>query len=540
MPHTAHSERDLSNVMNYINLTQTLVDSFHALADEVQALTDRKTILEHKLRFAHEQYQFLADKYAPNAPDIAETLAKLQLPSDLPVDDAKPVPLPRRNNLDTRNQLALLIRDGRRSAKQLSALVEPSKTSVSSRGSLSCDGQTVTSMSTALEQDFTIEGKKGQLQCPFSAAATPKPDMVNGHVHDGSPEHGLQDTTPHHSADPICAAMLEEATSQQAQSSGNAAKCPIRYLDQHSPEEIAHYVETHKHELPRSHEVCVRRYQRSEDQIRKLDAKYGNLVSMVQGLSTLHKPMLPTSQMQEEIDKASNERVENWAHAVTSDATDDIEEVNSTPPEQPNDADDERQGHFDRPLKEVRVGESPSRPWGISVPVYETHRFEDEDGPPLSPPPAPVVMPTSSQGLPTPAGHPTPAKAPGGKCPFDHTKLAAVMNGLDASPPAYPKTDEGKDPEPQQLPATPPLRPVTPPAKAQPAPPSLPKTTFAPPQPTFVPQSAYAPQQPTFINPSAESLKPGGPQMVFTGPVFIGYPIEQAIQFMQHFQGQRP
>ncbi|KAG7125805.1 hypothetical protein HYQ44_000845 [Verticillium longisporum] len=57
MPHTAHSERDLSNVMNYINLTQTLVDSFHALADEVQALTDRKTILEHKLRFAHEQYQ---------------------------------------------------------------------------------------------------------------------------------------------------------------------------------------------------------------------------------------------------------------------------------------------------------------------------------------------------------------------------------------------------------------------------------------------------------------------------------------------------
>ncbi|CRK19337.1 hypothetical protein BN1708_012601, partial [Verticillium longisporum] len=58
-------------------------------------------------------------------------------------------------------------------------------------------------MSTALEQDFTIEGKKGQLQCPFSAAATPKPDMVNGHVHDGSAEHGLQDTTPHHSADPI-------------------------------------------------------------------------------------------------------------------------------------------------------------------------------------------------------------------------------------------------------------------------------------------------------------------------------------------------
>jgi hypothetical protein len=37
------------------NLTQTLVESFNALADEVQSLGDRQTILEHKLRFAHEQ-----------------------------------------------------------------------------------------------------------------------------------------------------------------------------------------------------------------------------------------------------------------------------------------------------------------------------------------------------------------------------------------------------------------------------------------------------------------------------------------------------
>lgn len=36
-------------------VTQTLVESFCALADEVQNLTDRKTILEHKLRFAAEQ-----------------------------------------------------------------------------------------------------------------------------------------------------------------------------------------------------------------------------------------------------------------------------------------------------------------------------------------------------------------------------------------------------------------------------------------------------------------------------------------------------
>lgn len=41
--------------MNYQQLTQTLVDSFNALADEIQSLSDRKTVLEHKLRFAHEQ-----------------------------------------------------------------------------------------------------------------------------------------------------------------------------------------------------------------------------------------------------------------------------------------------------------------------------------------------------------------------------------------------------------------------------------------------------------------------------------------------------
>lgn len=30
-----------------------------------------------------------------------------------------------------------------------------------------------------------------------------------------------------------------------------------------------------------------------------------------------------------------------------------------------------REGRFERPLKDVRVGESPSRPWGISVPFAD-------------------------------------------------------------------------------------------------------------------------------------------------------------------------
>src|SRR5436190_4619405 len=41
--------------MNTQLLTQTLVESFNTLADEVQNLSDRQTILEHKLRYAHEQ-----------------------------------------------------------------------------------------------------------------------------------------------------------------------------------------------------------------------------------------------------------------------------------------------------------------------------------------------------------------------------------------------------------------------------------------------------------------------------------------------------
>lgn len=41
--------------MSQQDLAQTLAESFSALADEVQSLIDRKTILEHKLRFAHEQ-----------------------------------------------------------------------------------------------------------------------------------------------------------------------------------------------------------------------------------------------------------------------------------------------------------------------------------------------------------------------------------------------------------------------------------------------------------------------------------------------------
>jgi hypothetical protein len=46
------------------------------------------------------------------------------------------------------------------------------------------------------------------------------------------------------------------------------------------------------------------------------------------------------------------------------------------------------------------------------------------------------------------------------------------------------------------------------------------------------------PVQPTFIQ-SPEAAKTGAnapPQMIFTGPVFIGYPIEQAMALMQQWK----
>ncbi|KAI0140954.1 hypothetical protein F4776DRAFT_613349 [Hypoxylon sp. NC0597] len=478
--------------MNCQNLTQTLIESFNALADEVQNLSDRQTVLEHKLRYAHEQFQYLADKYAPAAPEISETLLNLQIPPELhnpSLANNSFVPLPKRKASDSKHQIAVIIREGRRVASSLTAT---SKSSRSSRDSF--PPTTMTTLSTILEQDFTVEGKKSNLNCPFSQ---PSPDTGENQDSTQNPRRG---TAPHDAQDPICAAMYDDPASQPA-----ASKCPIRYLDQHSPEEIAQYLETHKHELPRSHEVCVRRYQKNEEHIKKLDAKYGNLASMVEGLSRIHQPMLPEqdTRPQSDVGKTSNERVENWAQTVSATVSDDPERTALDNDEEGLD----RQSHFDRPLKEVRVGESPSRPWGISVPVYDAPPGGDGLDRPESPPPAPVKIPSSL----SPQG--TPAKKTG-KCPFDHTKLTEIMNG------SSPIKREDKSS----------VRLADIPMSSQ--------TSIPAHEP---PLTTGNPTQPAFIN--ADELdrrkQDNKPQMLFTGPVFIGYPIEDAIRFMQSFQGQQ-
>ena len=349
-----------------------------------------------------------------------------------------------------------------------------------------------TSLSTVLEQDFTVLGKKSSLLCPF---AKPKTNMEN-FQEVLKPDRFLtpsdtKDPTPHQSGDPICAAMYAETMASPTPSvTGSLAKCPIRYMDQHSPEEVARYFETHKHEIPRSHEVCVKRYQRNEDDIKKLDAKYGNLVSMIQGLGQKHQPMLPAPDEDEgsELDRRSDERVENWANAVSVDSK-------GHDPEQPVEDEEDRESRFDRPLKEIRVGESPSRPWGISVPILDP----PDELRPVSPPPAPV----SAEHMPKPVG----------KCPFGHGQQ--TQEEVHASEPELKKTEwpAGKCPfgHGQET-----------------------KAEDQPPKPQTPP---LLQTQPLFIHPPQATMMGGGnsPQMVFNGPVFIGYPMEQALAFMQQY-----
>lgn len=189
-----------------------------------------------------------------------------------------------------------------------------------------------------IEKDFTTNGKVGSLECPFAKLAP----------------GGLPDTP--NSQDPIAAEFHADAAST-ASPNPALGKCPIRFLDKHTPEEVAKYFENHKHEIPRSHAVCIQRYQRNENSIRQLDAKYGNLINMIQGLGVKHKQYFPEDEKPTKEEASSNEAVEKWADEVSEQLSKSAED---DPP---------RVSHFEKPLREVRVGESPSRPWGISVPV---------------------------------------------------------------------------------------------------------------------------------------------------------------------------
>ena len=284
--------------------------------------------------------------------------------------------------------------------------------------------------------------------------------------------------------DPIAAEFhAADVSSPPPSVSGSMSKCPIRFIDRHSPEEVAKYFENHKHEIPRSHEVCVKRYQSNEASIRQLDAKYGNLVTMIQGLGVKHQPLLPTKEEKEQedeveeedaviTDRRSIEKVEQWAENC---------DISNTPRRNLDIATDARIGKFERPLNEIRLGESPSRPWGIRIPYRE--------GLALSSSPSDQVTMDAPQpdqrgveahpAISPPSAH--PPKASG--CPFGFGSTEAVLGNIGESP----KCSNNGDQVHNQS-----KRPVI-----------------------------------------DERIGSERPQLIFTGPVFIGYSLEQTTELMK-------
>jgi hypothetical protein len=383
-----------------------------------------------------------------------------------------------------------------------------------------------------LEQDFTVPGTPSRLDCPFasmerrklsshaaSVVSRYKPESVGQPRTSGSRINSRRGSSSARNSvvDPIrevCAMDSHKKKPDAApsvQGSSTDKVCPIRFLDQHSPEEVAAYFELHKHELPRSHEICVKRYQSNEEQIRELDAKYGNIVSMIQGLGQKHVSLLPENlgddhhdaeQDFDDDERASHEKIRKWASTVYTgpDAPAEDKEGGET--------EEERLPRFDRPLRDVRLGESPSRPWGIQVPIDVQDRAES-----VSPIVAAAAEPQVSQ-----PPLETQSEKPKGRCPF----------GFDQQKPS----EEEKEVEPVS-------GPVAKPAQEQVVTPDA--NTEA--KPTFVRQSQFeasaekrVAEQPVFIKTEAGEQKNEAAQMVFTGPVFIGYSVQEAMTVLQSMQ----
>lgn len=374
------------------------------------------------------------------------------------------------------------------------------------------------SVTSPMEKDFTALGTPSKLGCPFasgagrgSSLATPRSSASR------LSSRGRRSKRPSFT-DPIRAETCGNMPSSPSVSvEGSAAVCPIRFLDQHDPEEVAKYFEKHKHELPRSHEVCITRFQSNQESIDQLDRKYGNLVNMIQGLGQKHQAWLPEEPDEAIVeegqdhdglgDTKADAKVTKWARAVSE----SLQGVASPPEDIPLEptADEDRTSHFDRPLKDVRVGESPSRPWGISIPAkYTNAESSSSVGSAATASPQMPLKTDREIGQ-------TPQK-PAGKCPFDHEALARMRAA--GAPQAVPT-----------MPTMPTMVTVAT-APTQPGPstyqPSSPKA-----EPTVKPEPV--PQQPP--SPSKEQDAPRVvPQMIFNGPVFLGYPSEQLVALLQN------
>jgi len=365
--------------------------------------------------------------------------------------------------------------------------------------------------SAALERDFTTNGVKGSLRCPFAKSndqAQSATGMSNGTQDPSKLPNG--DICGHDDLDPIKAELNQDRFSSPTVSGrSSAARCPIRYLDRHTPEEVAQYFENHKHEIPRSHTICLKRYQKDAQSMRQIDAKYGSFVNLIRGLGEKHQAFLPnqnrTGSAAPAPRSASAERVERWAEDVSSKTQ--KPETLETAEEDRLDDNDDRKSHFERPLREVRVGESPSRPWGIPVPVTD-HPPPSAEHSPAAPVPVPsntavsseLKKPESTAADPSTITPPQDSHAPArqtGQCPFSH--LASQQDsalGTESRPSQERKLND-----------------------------------------TSTASKDHVSGEPTVSPNVTRSTTPSPTTIVFNGPVFFGYSAEQTVTLIQQLGG---
>lgn len=377
-----------------------------------------------------------------------------------------------------------------------------------------------------LERDFTTNGVQGNLHCPYA--------IPNGSTTPSGQANGDLEACGHEDLDPIKAEFGQDNPSIRSMSRHSSIpRCPIRYLENHSPEELAQFFQNHKHEIPRSHAICIQRYQKDSQSIRQLDQKYGNMVNMIKGLGLYHKPYLPDRGGEEEdgaggggggggeevgdAPKSSSvERVEKWAEDVNTKSP--KSSAISIEHEQDNEDGQERQSHFDRPLKDVRVGESPSRPWGIHVPI--THHTtpsaiasssagivgETEPKKPLS---EYDRLASDQSSLSTPVAEKLNDPSSAGRCPF-HAAIGAGNGALQHV------AEDTTNMEHQ--------------ARSLPAAESM-KGTRIKDEPPDDPSAATSNRSPAPNQPPQKEPQPS--QVVFNGPVILGYSAEEAATLIQ-------
>ena len=292
-------------------------------------------------------------------------------------------------------------------------------------------------------------------------------------------------------------------------SAASASNCPIRFLGHKSPEVVAEYFKNHKHELPKSHEDCVKRHQTNSESIRELDAKYVNLVSMIQGLGEKHQPLLPTKRGEEE----SVDKIQEWAaglkqeqEGIEQEGTEQEEAAKTYPQE------DERgrfESHVSGQLKEIRLGESPTRPWGVHVPASAVTSSSSTTTPSVVSrcnshqnvilTPSPAIKPNESN-----SEIPSNLDSRGNHLPSDHflcpRKNCQASAFDDFADLARHYLDEHDDTTDQSR-------------RHQPTP-----------IPTTEPEETAPPKEPTTK-----------PLMHFTGPVFIGYSAQDAVEISRQF-----